>query len=347
MKLRIVIGLLAAATLSGCETFGYYAQAVEGHLELMADARPVASWLADPATPPALRARLEEAQRIRAFASAKLGLPDNGSFTRYADLRRPYAVWNVFATKEFSADPVPQCFVVAGCVSYRGFYAEADARAYALELRARGDDVFVGGVPAYSTLGWFNDPLLSTFIGYPEAELARIVFHELAHQVLYVPGDTTFNESFAVTVEREGVRRWLKARGRERELAAFVRGQARSRDIAALIEDARARLRSLYALPLEPRAMREGKRRVFAQMHERYEALKARWGGYTGYDRVFEGRPNNATLVAFAAYSQDVPAFERLLAQVGGDLPRFYARVKGLAGLPPAQRKVRLAALAG
>jgi predicted aminopeptidase len=332
--------------LSGCQTLSYYAQAVGGQFELMRKAQPVSEWIADPATPAALRERLELAERMRAFASRELKLPDNGSYRSYARLDRPYVVWNVFAAPEFSVNPIESCFPVAGCVDYRGFFARADAERYAAELRAKGLDVFSYGVPAYSTLGWFDDPLLSTFIGYPDWELARLMFHELAHQLVYVKGDTTFNESFAVTVEDEGVRRWLDFEGRGAELAAFRQAEARKRAFVGLIEDARARLAHVYAEPLAPDAMRAAKQAEFARLAERYAALKERWGGYSGYDRLM-AEPNNALLASISAYTQLVPAFRRELAAVHGDLGAFYARVKALARLPKAERDALLEKEAG
>jgi predicted aminopeptidase len=332
--------------LSGCQTLSYYAQAVGGQFELMRKAQPVSEWIADPATPAALRERLELAERMRAFASRELKLPDNGSYRSYARLDRPYVVWNVFAAPEFSVNPIESCFPVAGCVDYRGFFVRADAERYAAELRAKGLDVFSYGVPAYSTLGWFDDPLLSTFIGYPDWELARLMFHELAHQLVYVKGDTTFNESFAVTVEDEGVRRWLDDENRGAELAAFREAEARKRAFVGLIEDARARLAHVYAEPLAPDAMRAAKQAEFARLAERYAALKERWGGYSGYDRLM-AEPNNALLASISAYTQLVPAFRRELAAVHGDLGAFYACVKALARLPKAERDALLEKEAG
>ncbi|HXZ92272.1 MAG TPA: aminopeptidase [Burkholderiales bacterium] len=340
------LGFAALLALSGCETLSYYAQAVGGQFELMRKAQPVSEWIADPATPPALRQRLELAERMRAFASQELKLPDNGSYRSYARLERPYVVWNVFAAPEFSVAPVESCFPVAGCVDYRGFFARADAERYAAELRAKGLDVFSYGVPAYSTLGWFDDPLLSTFIGYPDWELARLMFHELAHQLVYVKGDTTFNESFAVTVEDEGVRRWLESEGRSGELAAFREAEARKRAFVDLIEEARARLAHVYAERLAPDAMRAAKQAELARLAGRYAALKERWGGYSGYDRLM-AEPNNALLASISAYTQLVPAFRRELAAVHGDLGAFYARVKALARLPKGERDALLEKGAG
>jgi predicted aminopeptidase len=313
-----LLALLAIALLAGCDTLSYYGQAISGHLQIMNAARPVDEWLADPATPAALRGRLDLAKRIRRFASTRLALPDNRSYTRYAELHRPFAVWNVFAAPEFSVSPKQECFPVTGCVAYRGFFSEKDARAHAAHLKAEGYDVYVGGVPAYSTLGWFDDPLLSTFIGYPEPQLARLVFHELAHQVVYAPHDTAFNESFAVTVEQEGVRRWLEAEGRVGELEAFKAAQARREQFAGRVKEARERLAALYAEDLPAALMRERKAEEFARLR-------------AFYPTVVPAEPNNAFLVSIALYTELVPDFEALLRESGGSLEAFYAKVKELA----------------
>jgi predicted aminopeptidase len=307
--------------LAGCETLAYYAQAVGGQMEMLARSQPVAKVISDPATPAALRERLELSRAIRDFASRELKLPDNGSYRSYADLGRPYAVWNVVATPEFSLEAVESCFPVAGCVPYRGFFARESAERHAARLRAEGHDVNVRGVPAYSTLGRFDDPLLDNFIRYPDAELARLVFHELAHQQFYVKGDSTFNESFAVAVEREGVRRWLAATGRSAELGDFLKAQERGRQFFAKLDQVRARLRSLYQSRLAPEAMRERKRAEF-------EALRLFLADYPTLKDV---EPNNALLASFASYTGMVPIFEELLMEEGGDLERFYARVRAMA----------------
>ena len=322
--------LLAAVLLSGCESMQFYAQAIGGHLSVMRASRPVESWLTDPATPPELRTRLETARRIRDFASRELALPENGSYNTYADLGRPFVAWNVFAAPVLSVEPKQECFPFTGCVSYRGFFAEADARRHAEKLRLAGHDVYIGGVPAYSTLGWLDDPLLSTFILYPEAQLARLLFHELAHQVVYAKDDTTFNESFAVAVEEEGVRRWLKAQGREADLAGFRAAQTRKREFAARIEDLRKRLAAIYASG----ASTEEKRRHKA---EEWARLRAEYGNIVPAD------PNNAFLVSVSAYTQLVPGFERLLAETGSDLPSFYRRVRELAAIERSSRDPLLA----
>ena len=318
---RLAASLALVLALSGCETIAYYAQAVGGQLSLLSRAQSVERVISDPATPPALRERLALARSIRDYAVKALALPDNESYRNYAELDRPYAVWNVVAAPEFSLEPLQSCFPVAGCVSYRGFFSQEAAERHAGRLRADGYDVFVYGVAAYSTLGRFDDPLLSTFIRYPDAELARLLFHELSHQVAYVQNDSTFNESFAVTVEREGVRRWLASTGRKELLAGFMETQRRNEALLALLEEARKRLSDIYAGALSKENARERKR---AEMAALAEKLKA-------YPRFANLAPNNALLASFATYTKLVPGFEKLLAEEGGDLPRFYERVKALA----------------
>ncbi|MET0680944.1 MAG: aminopeptidase, partial [Burkholderiales bacterium] len=293
-----------------------------------------------------LRLKLERVLAIREFASRELALPDNGSYKSYADIGRPFVVWNVFAAPEFSVDPRQSCFPIAGCVGYRGYYAQASADGFGADLREQGFDVFVYGVVAYSTLGWFDDPVLSTFVRYPDAELARLVFHELAHQVVYVKGDTTFNESFAVAVEEEGVRRWLAKNATAAERDAYAASRARRDEFVRLVLGYRERAAKLYREPLADDAKRAGKAQLFAALGIDYGELKAKqWGGFAGYDRFFAG-VNNAHLASVATYEELVPAFRALLARENDDLPRFYAAVKELARLGKAERDRQLAALA-
>ena len=340
--------LFAAAVLlliGGCANVSYYWQSVSGQLDVWWRERPVEEVIADPAVAETLKHKLARVLEIRAFASRELGLPDNPSYRRYADLERPYAVWNVLATPEFSVQPLEWCFPFAGCVSYRGYFAREAAERFSAELVEQGYDAYVGGVPAYSTLGWFADPVLNTFIHYPEAELARLVFHELAHQVLYVRDDTVFNESFAVSVEREGVRRWLARSGDAKQREQYERQQRIRAEFSGLIQDYRKQLDALYRSRLAPDAMRERKRAAFTGLEAEYRALRAGWNGYGGYDRWFEQRPNNAQIASVAIYTQHVPAFEALLKREDGDLTRFYAAVRQLAALPSEEREERLRAL--
>ncbi len=294
----------------------------------MSRARPVEDLLADPQTPQDLRARLLLAREIRAYAVKELKLPDNPSYRSYADIGRPYAVWNVVAAPEFSLEALQSCFPVAGCVSYRGFFAQEDAERYAAGLRAQGNDVRVYGVAAYSTLGRFDDPLLSSFVRFPDAALARLMFHELAHHVAYVKDDSTFNESFAVAVEREGLRRWLAATGRTEAQKELLAAQEKNKAFISEIEQTRARLRVLYRQRIAPEAMRERKR---AEL----DGLKAKLAGYERFKNLV---PNNAFLASFATYTDLVPTYEHMLREEGGDLERFYARVKKYAASPPDER---------
>jgi predicted aminopeptidase len=334
--------LLAVAALlpflGGC----YYYQAVSGQMELWRKSQPIEALIGDARTDAKLRERLELVKRVRDFASRELSLPDNGSYRKYADLQRPYVVWNVFATPEFSMRPVEWCFPFAGCVAYRGYFGENDAQAFGAGLREEGRDVFVAGIPAYSTLGWFDDPVLSTFIRYPDPEIARLVFHELAHQVVYVSGDTVFNESFATAVELEGMDRWLEKNGTPEQRDAFDRRQAYKDGFVRLILDYRDRLKTLYKSDFPDDEKRRRKAQTFAQLKSDYEALKASWGGFTGYDRFFAGELNNAHIVPVATYSELVPAFRQLLAESEGDFPRFYAKVKEIGGLDKDKRAARL-----
>ncbi len=333
-----------ASLLAGCSSFGYYLQSIDGQMKLLQARRPIADVIADPATPPQLRARLERALAIRDFASRELKLPDNESYRSYADVRRRFVVWNVFATAEFSVGPQQWCFPVAGCVGYRGYFEHAAAETFAQELRGQGRDVFVSGVPAYSTLGWFDDPVLNTFVNYPEPVLARLIFHELAHQRVYVKDDTEFNESFAVAVEHEGVRRWLARHGDAKLSADFALAQQRRVQFQALVLEYRGRLTALYQSGIAPADMRARKAQAFSGMQRDYEGLRSQWGGFAGYDRFFKDL-NNAHLASVAIYTALVPQFEQLIAKHNGDLAAFYAEVEALAALGKEERAARLAAL--
>jgi predicted aminopeptidase len=339
--------LPALLALSGCASPGYYLQAIGGQIEILRAARPLAEAEADPTVPADVRDRLAVAAQMREFASRELGLPDNGSYRKYADLHRPYVAWNVFAAAPLSVSPKRWCFPVAGCVGYRGYFSETAAKKFAAELREQNYDVFVGAVPAYSTLGWFDDPILNTFIHYPDIELARLIFHELAHQVLYVKGDTTFNESFAVTVEEAGVNRWIDGHGTSVQREEFARREQRRREFQALVKTARSRLADLYAAALPDPEKHAQKKRVLDDLQSEYRALRdGKWGGYNGYDRWFAAGINNATLASVGLYLDDVPAFQAILAENANDLPRFYAEVRTLAALPADERNERLAAAA-
>lgn len=330
---------------------GYYWQGAAGQLDVVARAKPLAEVI-DATDDARLKERLERARAIRAYASGELGLPDNGSYTRYADLGRPFVVWNVVAAPELSLAPHEWCFPVAGCVAYRGYFREDEARAEAARLAAAGYDVHVGGVPAYSTLGWFDDPLLSSFIRYPDVELARLIFHELAHQVAYAKDDSTFNESFATVVEEAGLARWIASRppAEAAKLSAErERGDRLRAEFRRLVVEARTTLSAAYAGTASDDDKRRAKAAAFAAMRDAYARSKAGEPGLAGYDRWFGGDrgagPNNASLASVGLYTEQVPAFRALLASEGGDLARFYGRVRGLAAMPKAERHAELAAL--
>ena len=354
----LVLGAgLMAGGLTGCSTAAYYWQSAIGHLNLMAAARPVDDWLADPATPAPLRERLALARRIRDFAVSELHEPDNASYHRYADLHRRAAVWSVTAAPADSLKLKTWCYPVIGCAGYRGYYDEQAADRFAAGLRSEdGLETYVYGVPAYSTLGWMNwaggDPLLSTFIRYPEGELARMVFHELAHQIVYVKDDTQFNESFATAVERLGVARWLAEKADARARADYAAFDARRRAFRQLTLQTRRELEAVYEGNQVPalygRAQAATKSEVMQRFRERYDQLKARWAAegtpFNGYDR-WVAQANNASFGIQAAYDEWVPAFEDLFRQEGGNWPRFYATVKALAGQPRPERDARLGAL--
>ena len=337
----------AFGLMSGCASLGDHAQSVGGHLRLMQAARPLQDWLADEATSPGLKDRLQLAARIRSFAVRELHLPDNRSYQSYAELGRPAALWNVVAAPEFSLQLVQHCFLVAGCVSYQGFFSEARAQARADALRARGLDVAVLPVPAYSTLGWLNwaggDPLLSSFIALPEAELARLLFHELAHQVVYLPGDTGFNESFATAVERLGSQQWL-AQAEPEVRAQAAQADVRRTQFRALAQALRRELAAIYGqAELPAPAMRALKAQAFERFRARMAERRSEWGRTTALD-AWLAQANNASVGALAEYEDLAPAFEALFEQ-SGSWPRFYDAVRRLARLPREQRQAALQAL--
>ena len=338
-RARAAVGVaLIALSGAGC----YLLQSVQGQLALMSKREPINRVIDEPSTPAALRAQLETIAAIRDFASRDLGLPDNGSYRSYADLGRPYVVWNVVAAPEFSVDAKQWCYPIVGCVAYRGYFAERKARRFAQALRGRGFDVTVGGVAAYSTLGHFNDPVLNTMMGWNDVELAAIIFHELTHQLLYVPNDSSFNEALATTIEEEGVRRWLLAQGRDADLASHLERQEHYAQVIELLNATRAELRAVYASALGPDLKREKKRAAFAAMRASFARLKAGWGGHAPFETWFDGDLNNAHLASVATYFACVPGFERELKAAGGNLTAFYARVRALAKLDQAERDARL-----
>lgn len=329
-------------SLSACSTIGYYGHLAQGEYALLSARRPIERVLEDPAADATLKARLRLAAQARDFASTRLGLPRNASYTQYADLERPYATWNVYAAPEFSVGAHEQCYPLVGCLAYRGYFDRKRADAEAARLGAQGYDTWVGGSAAYSTLGWFADPILNTMLRWDDDELAGTIFHELAHQRLFVKGDTEFNESFATFVQREGLREWRVARDLPPRGDA---DEARADEFERLVLDARERLRALYAEPLADADKRERKREEIERLRADYYRLRdARWHGAKLYDDWIGGAINNAKLLPFGLYHRWVPAFAALFAQ-GADWPAFYDAAAKIARLDAGAREAALTKL--
>jgi len=342
--LRVLFPGTLLLLINGCTSVSYYGQLANGQLQLLRAREPVSQVIADPSRDPILRARLAESQRARTFASQQLHLPDNQSYRLYADIGRPFVVWNVFATAEFSLSPQNHCFPIAGCVAYRGYYTQSAARGQAALLREQGMDVSIGGVEAYSTLGWFNDPIVSSMTGWGDERLATLIFHELAHQRVYVKDDTEFNESFATFVEQQGTRQWRAYRGLPPDKGH--QGQQRDQFIELVLQT-RSRLERLYAQPLAAGEMRKRKAAEFERLRSEYRTLRdSQWAGDKRYDAWINAPMNNARLLPFGLYDQWVPAFAELFRQQNGNWVAFYAAVEKLAVLPIEERKAALRALA-
>ena len=354
MVLTVALGVLS---LCGCRTVGFYTQALNGEASLLIHEQKVDKILADPKVPAELKERLRLARNLCRFAKQELGLPGEANYRKYVDVHRRFVVWNVEAAPEFSLAARTWWYPFLGSLTYRGYFSEAAARDYAQTLEHHGFDVYVGGVPAYSTLGWFKDPLLNTFLGEPEPELAETIIHELAHQRVFASGDTDFNEAFATAVGEEGARRWLNAKGDASAFDSYQASLRRTRQFARLVGDARGRLIDLYGderrsggkvratakMSGVPRAeLRRRKADLLDQLRRDYVTLKAEWGGNDEYDAWFAGPLNNAVLNSVATYYDLVPGFERMLADAGGDLNEFYRAVERLARLPEAERHHRL-----
>ncbi len=353
--------LLAALAMSGCQTFSFYGQAIKGQYQLVSHEQKVEKLLADIQTPARLKAQLRLVQALRAFAAKDLKLPVDGHYEKYADVHRPFVVWNVEAAPEFALEPKTWWYPFVGSLEYRGYFAESAAKKYAASLEKKGYDVCVGGVTAYSTLGWFKDPLLNTFIFDPEPDLAETIFHELGHQRVFAGGDTDFNEAFATTVGQEGTRRWLEAKGNQAALEQYLAEIRRTAQFARLIANTREGLQTLYGTQrtaggnakstkeeqrVREEKLRQEKQALLAQLRQQYTRLEVQWGGDTQYDKWFAGPLNNAQLNSVTAYYDLVPGFEQLLKLNDGNLGRFYEAADKLAHEPKAERQQRLRSLA-
>lgn len=336
--LKFLFLLVLSTLLVSCETLSYYSQAVRGQLAIVFAREDIQQLLRNSDLDPTLARRFEEVLALRNFAEQSLLLPVGEHYSTYVDVGREHVVWNVFAAPEFSTDPLSWCYPIAGCVSYRGYFSEQGATRFASQLEAEGYDVYTGGVDAYSTLGWFEDSLLNTVLNRESYQLAGLIFHELAHQLVYVPGDTTFNESFATAVEHEGIERWLRETGRVDLVASAEQDQRRQRQFVALVSDYQERFASLYEQPLSEPDMRREKQHLQETLRQDYMSLKQDWNGYAGYDAWFSRSLNNAQLSTVSSYNDLVPFFEGLLNEEGGDLQAFYSRVQEIAGLEDAAR---------
>lgn len=359
--LLATILVLAALALSGCQTLSYYGQAIKGHYQIVAQQNRIEKLLADPQTPALLRTKLRLVQGMRVFAARDLKLPVDGHYEKYADVQRRFVVWNVEAAPEFSLEARTWWYPLVGSLEYQGYFSERGAKRYAARLRKKGYDVCVGGVEAYSTLGWFRDPVLNTFIFNDEPDLAETIFHELAHQRVFASGDTDFNEAFATTVGQEGARRWLRAKGDQARVERYEIQVQRTRQFARLVAGTREQLQALYgdvrtaqgnlkatgkARTTAPDQLRRQKRQLLELLQKEYQNLKTeQWGGDTEYDDWFARELNNAKLNSVAAYYDLVPAFERLLAQNGGNLEKFYQAARQLTKRPKKERDSRLSTL--
>lgn len=327
---------------TGCTSPAFYLQAINGQHEILDKAEPIDVVLERSSTPYPLKQKLSLLKEIRLFASDELFLPDNNSYKTYTALKRPFVTWNVFAADELSVSPKTWCFFVVGCVGYRGYFSKVSAEAYASKLKAQGYDTYIGGVPAYSTLGHFDDPALSTFIYYPEAELAGLIFHELAHQLLYIKDDSMFNESFAATIEEEGVKRWISRRGSNGNLDLFYTRKKRYKDYVSLLSNYKDKLSTLYNSHKSLQEKRNEKEHVFAALKQDYQLLKQQWNNYSGYDYLFSLDLNNAFVASTSLYTQLVPAFQALLIKHNNDLKAFYEEVKKIALEPKVKREILL-----
>lgn len=333
--------LLTAAVLGGCDTLHYYGQAVSGQASLLLQRQPLEEVLTDGAVDDATRQQLELVREVLGFARQELALEPGGSYRGYVELDRGFVAWNVFAAPPFSLEPKQWCYPVAGCLGYRGYFSADAAERFAGRLREQGHDVYVGGVSAYSTLGWFDDPVLSTMLNRPPHRLVAVLMHEMAHQTVFLPGDTRFNEGYASLVEREGLRQWLAARGEEQRFQRFLRESRREEAFVELVQTHRQRLERLYQSERPPGEMRRRKQAIQDSLRRSYRELSASWDSdpYAGW---FEGPLNNAQLSTVSAYHDLVPAFARLLRQSDCRWPVFHQRVRELSELEPAAREAAL-----
>ncbi len=339
---RLIICILLSITASGCESLQYYGHIINGHTKILNSRRTIKEIIADPQTSPELKVKLEHILEIRDFAENELFLPVNNHYRTYTELNRPYVTWNVFAAPEFSLTAKTWSYPVIGRAAYRGYYIRSHALSYAEKLKRNGYDVYVGGATAYSTLGWFEDSVFSTFLQRDASQVAALIFHELAHQVVYVRDDTTFNESFATAVEQAGLRRWMIHTDNPAGLHKYLAYRERHRQFVDLVKRYSLELNSLYRKDIPQAEMRRHKATMFQRLKDEYDQIKMDWDANSAYDAWFKESLNNAKLLSVAAYHDHVPAFLGLLESNNNDLRQFYAVCRRLAELPRAQRERRL-----
>ncbi len=340
--INVILIIIVFAVLTSCESVSYYGKIISGQMTILNKRQPIKKLLDEPLTPKRLKTQLRHVLEIRKFAKNKLGLPVKNQYLNFADLKRPFAVWNVFAVPEFSLTPKQWCHPVIGCASYRGYFSRNDAYNYADRVAEQGYDVFISGVVAYSTLGWFDDPVLNTFIYRKDYKLAALIFHELAHHLIYVANDTAFNESFATLVEQEGLRRWLSQSGNPETFRKYETDYHRHRQFIQLITKYRRQLELLYTANLSPADKRRDKALIFDELRSEFKRIKEQWQGYSGYDSWFKHPLNNAQLASVSIYNDLVPAFAAILQGSGNDLELFYRTCQHLAKQPKEERRIYL-----
>ena len=338
-----LISCLILLLLSGCSTFSYYNQAISGQSELLEKRVPITDVLTDKKLDINVRRKLQVVQEARVFSVKELGLPDNNSYRDYADLKRPYVMWNVFVTPAFSLKPIEWCYPIVGCIAYRSFFTRTDAQQLKLEMEAKGHDVYLAGIPAYSTLGWFDDPVVNSMMHWEDYDLVGTLFHELAHQKFYIKSDTVFNESLAKTIEQEGLRRWMNYKSQGKLYQKYLLDDKREKAFVKIVLNARSRLERLYNNNQKQVNKLAAKLDVFRLLRQDYRQLREFWGGYDGYDRWMLSGVNNAKIQSIATYYDYVPAFKRILTEQGGDLSLFYKQVKKITMQTEHERKRMLA----
>jgi predicted aminopeptidase len=328
---QIIFGVILAVVLTGCESMVYYKQLISGQIAILNERQPIHELLDNPDTPEKLKEKLRLVIDIRSFAKNELFLPVKNQYLDFVALDRPFAGWNMWATPEFSFSPKTWCYPIIGCAIYRGYFSKKDAFNYGHQLESQGYDVYIGGVVAYSTLGWLDDPVFSTFIYRSDIRLAALIFHELSHHLLYVSDDTTFNESFAIAVEQEGLRRWLTAINNQKASGIYKLDYRRRQQFIELVMKYRKELETLYAKNLPIPEKRQAKAAVFEKLKDDYRLLKQHWNGYSGYDFWMYQKMNNAKLISVSTYNDLVPAFLELLKTCNNDLKVFYKKCQDLS----------------